>query len=87
MNKIYNIYSYIYYYLFGFYILDGLKKSASIVQENDYILDIGIGTGIILKYLPKNAKIIGIDLNVSMLDVAKRDIENQIKSNQILFSY
>ncbi|MFN3850143.1 MAG: class I SAM-dependent methyltransferase [Spirosomataceae bacterium] len=72
MVHIYRVYAPIYYYLFGFYIQDGLNTAISKIKDNDKVLDIGVGTGLTLDKYPSNTSVVGIDLSPYMLEVAQK---------------
>jgi phosphatidylethanolamine/phosphatidyl-N-methylethanolamine N-methyltransferase len=72
MVHIYRVYAPIYYYLFGFYIQDGLNRAVSKVKSNESVLDIGIGTGLTLDKYPDSVNLTGIDLSLYMLEVAQK---------------
>lgn len=77
MNKFYKIYAPVYYYIFGFYAQDSFKSAASIVENRDKILDVGIGTGLTLLHYPNLAHVVGIDISQPMLDVAVKNAKQR----------
>lgn len=42
------------------------------IKKGDYILEVGVGTGLNLKFYPKNCKVYGIDFSNAMLEKAKK---------------
>lgn len=54
------------------------------IKENDYILDVGCGTGNHAEFLQKHNKIDGIDLNKEMLDIAKNKLKGNLYNYNIL---
>ena len=44
------------------------------IQDTDFVLDLGIGTGNSLRYYPNKGRIIGIDLSEGMLRLARKKI-------------
>lgn len=57
----------------------------SSIQNNDYILDVGCGTGILIPYLldriSDEGKVIGIDVSERMIEIAK----NKYNDNRLYF--
>lgn len=57
-------------------------------EEYEKILEIGVGTGLSLPMYPRNIRIVGIDLSVEMLNVARKRVADQslyeVESLQIM---
>ena len=54
-----------------------VDKFLSYLKQNDYILDIGCGTGELLKYYnDKKFKISGIDISEEMIKISKQKVPN-----------
>ncbi len=47
-------------------------------REGDRVLDIGVGTGLSLEFLPSNVHVTGIDLSAGMLRQAQRKMQEKI---------
>lgn len=69
----YRRYAPMYDSLFGAVLQNGRNKLAGFVcaEEPSTILEVGVGTGLMLSRYPRKAKIVGIDLSKEMLSVAK----------------
>ncbi len=61
--------------------IEKLKKIIALtaVKRNAKILDVGTGTGVLVKYLLETspAKIIGVDIAENMIEIAKQKYENE----------
>lgn len=59
-------------------LADGQKKTAAAAAGcGRDILEVGVGTGLILRYYPPDARVIGVDLSVHMLAKAREKVERQ----------
>ena len=65
IRKTYDIYASLYDLVFGANLNHGRKRVIKLMDPDpdESILEIGIGTGISLKYYDQNQKIVGIDLS------------------------
>lgn len=69
----YKFYAPLYDYIFGSVFEPGRHALANVVKEQapSSILEIGVGTGLMLEYYPVKTKIVGVDISSDMLDIAK----------------
>jgi phosphatidylethanolamine/phosphatidyl-N-methylethanolamine N-methyltransferase len=71
-RKMYDIWAYFYDKTFGALVLE--RQSTAIKQirpqPGDKVLDIGVGTGLMLKKYPKDVTVVGIELSEGMLKKA-----------------
>lgn len=74
VKKTYSFYAPIYDYLFGAILEPGRKALAQEVSalHPGRILEIGVGTGLLLNKYPSNSEIIGIDICDNMLNLARQ---------------
>ncbi|WP_020180738.1 class I SAM-dependent methyltransferase [Methylopila sp. M107] len=60
------------------FLADGQKKAAAAAAAcGPDILEIGVGTGLVLRYYPAGARVIGVDLSVHMLAKAREKVVEQ----------
>ena len=82
-NKNYDFFSY-YYDICKGQFTDDLPLYLSICKRGDTIIEIGCGTGRILKaFLEKGYNITGVDISNKILNVAKRKLYNYTKINKL----
>lgn len=84
VKKTYRFYAPIYDYLFGAVLEPGrkaLSKEVALLKPKK-ILEIGVGTGLLLEKYPCNSEIIGIDISEEMLNIA-RHRANQLPNASI----
>lgn len=76
VERVYNWYSRFYDQLFGKVFESGREMAPSLLNlfPNAKLLEVGVGTGLSLQYLPPDIEITGIDLSQKMLDVAHRRV-------------
>ncbi len=69
----YRFYAPIYDKLFGLVLEDGRKELIKVINTLNAgnILEIGVGTGLLLSHYPSMSKVVGIDLSEDMLKIAK----------------
>lgn len=74
IERIYTFYSFFYNWTFGLVLSPRIKYVFKNMwfKERDRILEVGIGTGLSLKYYPPGVKVVGIDISFGML---KRALE------------
>jgi phosphatidylethanolamine/phosphatidyl-N-methylethanolamine N-methyltransferase len=72
--KTYRFYAPLYDWLFGAVLAPGRKALAEAVSNirPSTILEVGVGTGLMLGQYPQETAIVGIDISSEMLDIAKR---------------
>lgn len=72
-SKTYDVWSWFYDYTFGALVWQRQKRAVKQLhcQKGDRVLDLGVGTGMLLPLYPKDVTVVGIDLSEGML--AKAD--------------
>jgi len=72
IKKIYRVQSSIYDIIFKKFFYPRQKHviETMVIEPNQTILDVGIGTGMALPLYPKHSKVVGIDLSIHMLEEA-----------------
>jgi phosphatidylethanolamine/phosphatidyl-N-methylethanolamine N-methyltransferase len=72
--KTYRFYAPLYDWLFGAVLAPGRKALAEAVSRvrPANILEVGVGTGLMLGQYPQETAIVGIDISSEMLDIARR---------------
>jgi len=77
IEKVYNRYSRYYDFLFGKVFQSGREMGPSLLDlfPGAQLLEVGVGTGLSLPLLSRNAEITGIDLSQKMLDQARRRVD------------
>jgi phosphatidylethanolamine/phosphatidyl-N-methylethanolamine N-methyltransferase len=75
VRNIYKIYAPIYYFVFGFSLEHGRKVLGDVLssQKFDNILEVGVGTGMLLRHYPHNCQVVGIDICEPILNLAKKE--------------
>ncbi|GLK76444.1 SAM-dependent methyltransferase [Methylopila jiangsuensis] len=59
-------------------LADAQKKAAAAAAANGPdILEVGVGTGLVLRYYPRTARVVGVDLSRHMLAKAREKVEAQ----------
>jgi phosphatidylethanolamine/phosphatidyl-N-methylethanolamine N-methyltransferase len=73
MERVYNTYSRVYDLLFGKVFQSGRELAPQLLDcsAGMNLLEVGVGTGLSLQYLPRNIDITAIDLSQKMLDKAR----------------
>ncbi len=74
LERIYDRYSPFYDLIFGAFFSPGRKAAVNqlSLEEDDHVLEIGIGTGASIALYPKHTKITGVDLSVEMLRFSQK---------------
>ena len=74
VKKTYRFYAPMYDFLFGAVLESGRKLLCKEVNQlkPDTLLEIGVGTGLLLDKYPLETKITGLDISEAMLDVARK---------------
>lgn len=72
----YRWYAPLYDRLFGLVLEPGRRALAHAVDEVQpaTLLEVGVGTGLVLPRYPAHSKVVGIDLSADMLEVARRKV-------------
>lgn len=75
-----------YDFLFGSIFKQGRQKAIELlgIKEGDRILEVGIGTGLSLRYYPPYCEVMGIDISHPMLEIAEERIKSLRLSNVTL---
>ena len=71
-EKTYNKLAKLYDYFYGLSLQDGRLKLAKLLvnQQGNKLIEIGVGTGLMLSLYPENFEIVGVDISNSMLNKA-----------------
>lgn len=71
-DKLYDLWSLFYDHTFGALVRNRQFEAAQHLRprEGDRVLDIGVGTGMMLEHYPRNIKVVGMDLSWGMLSKA-----------------
>jgi phosphatidylethanolamine/phosphatidyl-N-methylethanolamine N-methyltransferase len=60
------------------FLADGQRKTAAAAAAcGPDILEIGVGTGLVLRYYPAHARVVGVDLSTHMLAKAREKVETE----------
>jgi len=81
IERVYTSYAGIYDKIFGKVFHEGRESAIRNlnVQPDEYILEVGVGTGLALPMYPRHCRIVAIDFSQGMLDIAKkRTAEHQM---------
>jgi phosphatidylethanolamine/phosphatidyl-N-methylethanolamine N-methyltransferase len=83
IRSVYKLYAPIYDRIFGGILADGRKKALAIISASQpkSILEMGVGTGLLLEHYPRNANVVGVDICSDMLISANKKIERHRLSN------
>src|ERR1700733_3175176 len=87
-RKIYDIQSMFYDATFGRLVRRRIARGISHmnIKPDDWVLDLGVGTGASFNYYPKDrGRIFGIDLSSGMLREARKKIREQGRNNAVVF--
>ena len=81
--KAYDRYSRFYDILFGMFFFQGRKDVINKIKfnDNDRLLEVGIGTGASVSLYPNQIEVVGVDLSEKMLKICERRIGKLKKSN------
>jgi phosphatidylethanolamine/phosphatidyl-N-methylethanolamine N-methyltransferase len=79
----YKRWSSVYDSVFGGVLQDGRNKLLQQVAklQPKSILEIGVGTGLLLPHYPPNARVVGVDVSEDMLDIARERIKKHNLTN------
>jgi len=86
LEQVYDWMAPVYYWVFGL-SLEGARKKAlkmADIRKEDRILEIGVGTGLTFRHLPKGADFTGIDISEKMLIQARKRADEQKRSLNLL---
>ncbi len=72
-KKMYDLWSWIYNWTFGALVRSRQKRAVQQLplKPGDWVLDLGVGTGLTLKHYPKDVTVVGMDLSHGMLNKAR----------------
>jgi phosphatidylethanolamine/phosphatidyl-N-methylethanolamine N-methyltransferase len=75
VKKIYKLYAPVYYFVFGFSLEHGRKVLGDVLlhQKFNNILEVGVGSGMLLRHYPRHCKVVGVDICESILSLAKKE--------------
>ena len=80
-SKLYNLWALFYDYTFGYLVVKRQRRAAEqlslLAQPGDTILDVGVGTGMLLQHYPRDVQIVGVDLSAGMLAKAQEKQHEQ----------
>src|SRR5689334_1431533 len=87
LSQVYNLYASTYDATFGralgYRLGHAIRKLS--LRPGMKILDVGVGTGLTLKYYPRYVDVVGIDLSEGMLSMAEKRIrELQLKNARVM---
>ena len=87
-HGIYRLYAPIYDRVFAPSFSDGHSKlySSLVLERNDHILEVGVGTGISLTHCPDFVRVDAIDFSEAMLVKARKRLQNGEISAQVEFT-
>lgn len=73
VKKAYHFYAHFYYFIFGAPLEHGRRVLAKILKISppNTILEVGVGTGMLLRHYPNSSEVTGIDICEDMLAVAQ----------------
>ena len=77
VEKVYDLYARFYDFIFGRVFHDGRVRAPDMLhlKPGQKLLEVGVGTGLSLPWLPRNIEITGVDLSQKMLDLADRRVK------------
>ncbi len=77
VENTYKVYSTVYDIIFGKVFEQGRKEVVENLKFNsgDRVLEVGVGTGLSLKYYPESVEVIGIDISNHMLEKAVQRVD------------
>ena len=86
-RRIYDIQSAVYDYTFGALVKRRIQRAIQQmdIKPGETVLDIGVGTGNAMGFYPKHGNVVGVDLSVGMLQLARKKIEEQQFDNMTVF--
>jgi phosphatidylethanolamine/phosphatidyl-N-methylethanolamine N-methyltransferase len=78
-KKIYDVHSMFYDATFGRLVKRRIERAIHHMNigDSDWVLDLGIGTGVSLNYYPTRGHIVGVDLSAGMLREARKKIRER----------
>ncbi len=73
-SKTYDVWSWFYDRTFGYLVRNRQMRAVHQLraQPGDWVLDVGVGTGILLPMYPRNVNVVGMDLSSGMLKKAAK---------------
>ncbi|GLK79983.1 class I SAM-dependent methyltransferase [Methylopila turkensis] len=77
-KKAYEVWAKFYDKVYVRFLADGQKKAAAAAAAcGPDILEVGVGTGLVLRYYPPTARVVGVDLSEHMLAKAREKVVAQ----------
>ncbi|WP_157669461.1 class I SAM-dependent methyltransferase [Chitinibacter sp. GC72] len=75
VQKIYKYYAPFYYFIFGFSLEHGRKVLGATLSQQRFnnILEIGVGTGMLLRHYPFECQVVGVDICEPILALAQKE--------------
>jgi len=86
VKRAYSRFARYYDLLFGGIFKEGRQKAIELleIKEGDQILEVGVGTGLSLRYYPPYCEVVGIDISHPMLQIADERVRDLRLSNVTL---
>lgn len=83
VEKLYNRYSSFYDLIWGKVFHSGREKIPDLLpfEKDDHVLEVGIGTGLSIPFVPAHVRLTGIDLSQNMLDEAAKRLQGMRRKN------
>ncbi len=77
VRRAYRRYASIYGVLFGWSLEHGRRQLARLLKASpgESLLEVGVGTGLLLPHYPRDIAVVGIDVSEHMLEVARARVE------------
>jgi len=87
INKIYSRYAGWYDYFFGLVLRHGQRRAVRVmnIRNGERVLEVGIGTGMSLRYYPRDTHVTGIDVCPGMLARAEQRRQKMSMENVRLY--
>lgn len=75
VKKIYKLYAPAYYFIFGFSLEHGRKVLGDVLSRQKFnnILEVGVGSGMLLRHYPHHCQVVGVDICEPILALAQKE--------------